>query len=146
MDGHTAALARACVEMGLVGELSSARLRDELRAAPRRGARRPTRCCAWTSSGSPGAIHPHLAADAEAVALHRARSTSCGRATRRTSPRWRLRLAVLARRLHPDELYEWFGAPRLRRRDADAIADAVAVAPRLPELLETFASRPRRGA
>ncbi len=30
MDGHTAALARACVEMGLVGELSSARLRDEL--------------------------------------------------------------------------------------------------------------------
>src|SRR5207244_13483838 len=32
MDGHTLALARACVEMNLVGELSSARLRDELRA------------------------------------------------------------------------------------------------------------------
>ena len=32
MDGHTTALARACVEMGLVGELSSARLREELKA------------------------------------------------------------------------------------------------------------------
>ena len=30
MDGHTTALARAYIDMGLVGELSSARLRDEL--------------------------------------------------------------------------------------------------------------------
>ena len=30
MDGHTVALARACIDMGLVGELSSSRLRDEL--------------------------------------------------------------------------------------------------------------------
>src|SRR4029077_8693349 len=30
MDEHTLRLARACVEMGLVGDLSSARLRDEL--------------------------------------------------------------------------------------------------------------------
>jgi hypothetical protein len=32
MDAHTLALARACVEMNLVGELSSSRLRDELQA------------------------------------------------------------------------------------------------------------------
>jgi len=42
---------------------------------------------------------------------------------------------VLARRLPPDELYEWFERLKLRRRDADRIADAVAVGPRLPELL-----------
>jgi hypothetical protein len=51
------------------------------------------------------------------------------------TPAWRLRLAVLARRLPPDELYEWFERLKLRRRDADWIADAVAVGPRLPELL-----------
>ena len=51
------------------------------------------------------------------------------------TPAWRLRLAVLARRLPPDELYEWFERLKLRRRDADRIADAVAVGPRLPELL-----------
>ena len=30
MDGHTLSLARGCIEMRLVGDLSSARLRDEL--------------------------------------------------------------------------------------------------------------------
>ena len=47
-------------------------------------------------------------------------------------PIWRARLAVLARRLSADELYEWFARLKLRRRDADLVADAVAVAPRLP--------------
>ena len=37
MDEHTLRLARGCVEMGLVGDLSSARLRDELVAAARGG-------------------------------------------------------------------------------------------------------------
>jgi hypothetical protein len=41
---------------------------------------------------------------------------------------------VLARRLPPDELYEWFERLRLRRRDAHRIADAVTVARRLREL------------
>jgi hypothetical protein len=50
-------------------------------------------------------------------------------------PAWRTRLAVLARRLGPGELFEWFERLRLRRRDADRIADAVTVAPRLLELL-----------
>jgi hypothetical protein len=51
------------------------------------------------------------------------------------TPAWRLRLAVLARKLRPDELYEWFDRLKLRRKDADRIADAVAVGPRLPALL-----------
>jgi len=133
MDGHTAALARACVEMNLVGELSSARLRDELQLllgeerigdAVRRLA----------ELGIDRAVHPHLAADAEAVRLieelDRLRLVHAPGA-----PAWRLRLAALARRLPPDELYEWFDRLRLRRRDADLIADAVTVAPRLRELL-----------
>src|SRR4029079_3138257 len=80
------------------------------------------------------AIHPPRAADKESLelieALDRAREELAP-----ATPAWRLRLGVLARRLPPDELYEWFERLKLRRRDADRIADAVAVGPRLPELL-----------
>jgi tRNA nucleotidyltransferase (CCA-adding enzyme) len=133
MDAHTLALARACVEMNLVGELSSARLRDELQAL--------------LSEESVGdsvrrladlridrAIHPHLAADEESVRLIDELDLVRAEYAPET-PVWRLRTAVLARRLTPDELYEWFERLKLRRRDGDRIADAVAVGPRLPGLL-----------
>ena len=134
MDGHTTALARACIDMGLVGELSSARLRDELEllldeetvgeAVLRLG-----------EIGLAHAIHPHLSADQETVTLLERLDDVRGRFAP-DEPRWRLRLAVLARRLPPAELYEWFGRLRLRRRDGDEIADAVVVSGRLVEALE----------
>ena len=133
MDAHTLALARACVEMNLVGELSSARLRDELQAllSEERVGDSVRRLA---ELGIDRAIHPRLAADEESVrlieALDRLRAEHAPDA-----PAWRLRLAVLARKLRPDELHEWFERLKLRRRDADRIADAVAVGPRLPELL-----------
>ncbi|MCC6222393.1 MAG: CBS domain-containing protein [Thermoleophilia bacterium] len=133
MDGHTVALARACVEMNLVGELSSARLRDEL-VLLLGEAEVAASVSRLGELGLAQAVHPHLAADPDTVELLgrvdalRARYTPA-------SPPWRSRLAVLARRLPADELYEWFGRLRLRRRDADAVADAVAVAPRLVALL-----------
>jgi tRNA nucleotidyltransferase (CCA-adding enzyme) len=133
MDAHTLALARACVEMNLVGELSSARLRDELQALLSE-ARVEESVRRLADLGIDGAIHPHLAADEENVRLiaelDRVRAEHAPE-----TPAWRLRLAVLARRLTPDELYEWFERLKLRRRDGDRIADAVAVGPRLPELL-----------
>jgi tRNA nucleotidyltransferase (CCA-adding enzyme) len=133
MDAHTLALARACVEMNLVGELSSARLRDELQALlSEESVGDSVRRLA--ELGIDRAIHPHLAADSESVQLieklDRVRAEHTPEA-----PAWRLRLVALARRLHPDELYEWFERLKLRRRDADRVADAVAVGPRLPELL-----------
>ncbi len=133
MDAHTLALARACVEMNLVGELSSSRLRDELQALLSEE-RVDDSVRRLAELGIDRAIHPHLAADEESVRLigeiDRAREQLVP-----ATPAWRLRLAVLARRLPPDELYEWFERLKLRRRDADRIADAVAVGPRLPELL-----------
>ena len=133
MDAHTLALARACVEMNLVGELSSSRLRDELQALLSEE-RVDDSVLRLAELGIDRAIHPHLAADEESVRLigeiDRAREQLVP-----ATPAWRLRLAVLARRLPPDELYEWFERLKLRRRDADRIADAVAVGPRLPELL-----------
>jgi tRNA nucleotidyltransferase (CCA-adding enzyme) len=132
MDTHTLALARACVEMELVGELSSARLRDELQALLSEeeigdSLRR------LAELGVDRAIHPHLAAGEEAPALVR-EVDELKRRLAPEAPTWRVRLAVLARRLPPDELYEWFERLKLRRRDADRIADAVTVAPRLREL------------
>ena len=132
MDAHTLALARACVEMELVGELSSARLRDELQALlTEREVGDSFRRLAELRLDR--AVHPHLAAGEEAVALVAALDALRERFAPET-PIWRPRLAALACRLTPDELYDWFERLKLRRRDADRIADAVTVASRLREL------------
>jgi tRNA nucleotidyltransferase (CCA-adding enzyme) len=133
MDDHTLSLARACVEMDLVGELSSARLRDELQALLSEdevaaSVRR------LSELGIDRSIHAHLAADEEAVRLI-AELDAVRDLYAPETPRWRLRLAVLARRLPPEELYDWFERLKLRRRDAERIADAVTVAPRLRALV-----------
>jgi tRNA nucleotidyltransferase (CCA-adding enzyme) len=133
MDRHTLGLARACVEMNLVGELSSARLRDELQALlSEKQVDDSIRRLAELAIDK--AVHPRLAADEESVRL----AGELARARARhapDTPLWRLRLAALVRNLSPDELYEWFERLKLRRRDADRIADAVTVGPRLPALL-----------
>jgi tRNA nucleotidyltransferase (CCA-adding enzyme) len=134
MDAHTVALARACVEMDLVGELSSARLRDELQALLSE-ARVGESVLRLSELGIDRAIHPHLAADEEAVDLIEKLDGLRARYAPEV-PAWRLRLAALARALPPDELYDWFARLKIRRRDADLIADAVTVAPKLNGLLE----------
>ena len=135
MDAHTLGLARACVEMELVGELSSARLRDELQAllSEEQVADSLRR---MADLGLDRAVHPHLTADEDSVALGGELDLLRERFAPET-PAWRLRLAALARRLTPDELYDWFERLKLRRRDADRIADAVTVAPKLRELAAT---------
>ena len=75
-----------------------------------RRARSSTRSCGWPSSAPTGAIHPHLAADDEAVALLR-RLTELRDRYGLEVPSWRLGLAALARRLPPDEVYGWLAAP-----------------------------------
>jgi tRNA nucleotidyltransferase (CCA-adding enzyme) len=133
MDAHTLSLAKACVEMELVGELSSARLRDELQAllSEERVGDSVLRLAVL---GIDRAIHPHLAADQESVRLIEELDELRARYAPE-APAWRLRLAVLARRLPPDELYEWFERLKLRRRDAERIADAVTVAGRLRDVV-----------
>ena len=132
MEVHTLGLARACVEMELVGELSSARLRDELEALLSEQEIAGT-LHRLAELHLDRAVHPHLEAGEEAAALV-AELDGLRERFAPDTPRWRPRLAALARRLPPDELYDWFERIRLRRRDADRIADAVTVAPRLREL------------
>jgi tRNA nucleotidyltransferase (CCA-adding enzyme) len=135
MDAHTLSLARACIDMGLVGELSSARMRDELvlLLSERDVGHAILRL---SELGLAGSIHPHLAADAETAALIE-RVDAIHDRFLPDGERWRVRLAVLARRLPAEELFDWFLALKLRRRDAERIADAVALSPRLLAQLET---------
>jgi tRNA nucleotidyltransferase (CCA-adding enzyme) len=131
MEPHTERLARACVELGLVGDLSSARLRDELEALLSEGEIRHS-ILRLGDLGADRAIHPHLAADEEAVDLL-ARLVEVRDRYRLEVPDWRLGLEALARKLPPEELYDWASRLKLRRRDAEAIAGAVTVGPRLVE-------------
>jgi tRNA nucleotidyltransferase (CCA-adding enzyme) len=140
MDEHTARLARGCIEMGLVGDLSSARLRDELIAVleepePGRALRR------LGELGADRAIHPHLAADDAGVRLFK-RLLELRRRYAPDVPAWRLGLIVLARRLPSDEVYGWLERLKVRRRDAERIAAAVTVGPRLVERVQANDAEP----
>jgi tRNA nucleotidyltransferase (CCA-adding enzyme) len=133
MDEHTARLARSCVEMGLVGDLSSARLRDELYALLEEGqvAHSLPRLA---ELGAAGAIHPQLAADDEAVELFD-RGRRLAKELEVDVPDWRLGLAVLARRMSAAQVSDWLDRLKVRKRDADLVAAAVTVGPRLVERL-----------
>jgi tRNA nucleotidyltransferase (CCA-adding enzyme) len=133
LDKNSARLARAAVEGGLVGELSGARLRDELVAllAEKEIEHSILRLA---ELGADRAIQPHLAADEEAVGLVR-RLRELKDELHVEAPDWRLRLAVLARRIPAAEIGEWLDRLKLRRRDAEQIDSAVTAAPRLVERL-----------
>jgi tRNA nucleotidyltransferase (CCA-adding enzyme) len=129
MDEHTLGLARACVELGLVGDLSSARLRDELVALleehgvshsfPR-----------LTELGAASTIHAQLAADDEAVHLFD-RGRELAGSLDLAVPAWRIGLAVLARRMSAPEVSGWLDRLKVGRRDTDLVAAAVTGGPRI---------------
>ena len=133
MDEHTLRLARGTIEMGLVGDLSSARLRDELVALLEEGEVEHS-ILRLAELGADKAIHPHLAADDEAVTLL-ARLRALAQQYEVDIPTWRLGLIALVRKLPPDEVYEWLQRLKVRRRDAEQIAAAVTVGPRIVERL-----------
>ena len=139
-DDHTARLLRACIEMGLVGDLSSSRLRDELVAlledsGAADGIRR------LGELGADRAVHPRLRGDDRAAALF-SRASSLRDELVVDVPIWRIGIAALAREMTSDEAYHWLDRLALRRREADLIVGAVTVAPRLVERLRADALEP----
>jgi tRNA nucleotidyltransferase (CCA-adding enzyme) len=140
MDEHTQRLARGTIEMGLVGDLSSARLRDELIALLEEGDAAAS-ILRLAELGAGAAIHPHLAADEEAVRLlERLRELNDHYGT--AIPAWRLAFTALARKLPPDEVYAWLRRLKMQRRDLEQIAAAVTVGPRLVERLRADSIEP----
>ncbi len=115
--------------MGLVGDLSTARLRDELDALLSEGQVRHA-ILRLAELGAARAIHPHLAADEEAARLID-RMRALRDQYRVEVSDLRIGLTALARKLPPDEVYDWLHRLKVRRRDAEAIAAAVTVGPRL---------------
>ena len=133
LEEHSARLARGCIEMGLVGDLSSARLRDELVALLEEPAAAEG-IVRLGELGADRAVQPRMRGDADAAALFE-RALALRDELDVEAPVWRLGLAVLARDLTSDEAYDLLERLKVRRADADRIAKAVTVAPLLVERL-----------
>ena len=132
-DEHSALLLRGCIEKGLVGELSSSRLRDELMAlledpGAGEGIRR------LGELNADRAIHPHLRGDDAAAELF-SRACAWRDELGVDVPTWRIGVAALARGLTTEEAHGWLERLAVRRRDAEMIVGAIAVAPRIVERL-----------
>jgi tRNA nucleotidyltransferase (CCA-adding enzyme) len=129
MDGHTLSLARGSIEARLVGDLASARLRDELLdilAEERVGAA----LARMAELGMDRALHPRLDAGPETIALAEAARSRAGAPPYAGLARTELvKLAMLCRRMAADEIYGWLDRLRVRRADQDVVATAVTVAP-----------------
>ena len=133
LDEHSARLARGCIEMGLVGDLSSARLRDELVLL----LEDPGAAAGILRLGELGvdrAVHPRLRGDEEAARLF-TRAVELREELAVDVPVWRLGISALARELSSDEAYDWLERLRVRKRDVERIVGAIAVAPRIAERL-----------
>jgi tRNA nucleotidyltransferase (CCA-adding enzyme) len=139
MDGHTLSLARGSIETRLVGDLSSARLRDELLDILAEE-KVTTALERIAELGLDQAMHPRLDAGPEAVALiERARDLMSAPPFDAASATL-IRLACLCRRMPADEVYAWLEKLRMRRSDQDVIAACVAVAPLVAERLASSPS------
>ncbi|MFO7571216.1 MAG: CBS domain-containing protein [Gaiellaceae bacterium] len=129
LEEHSARLARACIEMGLVGDLSSARLRDELTdLLDDPGA--VGGILRLGELGADRAVHPRLRADEDAAVLF-ARALELRSELGLDVPPWRLGLAVLGRDLSSEEAFDLLARLRVRRRDRSLIVGAITVAPRI---------------
>jgi tRNA nucleotidyltransferase (CCA-adding enzyme) len=143
MDGLTAQLARSCVEMGLVGDVSGARVRDELVAMLSEG-EIGVALARLETIGLARAVHPALDAGPETAALVAGLDAARGRHTPEL-PAWRGRLAAMSRGIPGGELEEWLERLRVRRRDARVVTAAAVVPPRLDSPLAA-ADEPARVA
>ena len=140
LEAHSERLARGCIEMGLVRDLSSARLRDELQALLEEG-QAGRAILRLGELGADRAIHPHLRADEQAAQLF-GRLAELRAELRVEVPVWRLGLAALARVLPADELVTWLDGLKVRRRDAQLVAGAVTVAHRIVERVSSGSLTP----
>jgi tRNA nucleotidyltransferase (CCA-adding enzyme) len=134
MDAHTLSLAKGCIDMRLVGDLSSARLRDELLVIldePQVAAALER----MAETGLDRALHPHLDAGPGAVRLIESAARVMDRAPFSEARTVLVRLASMCMPMPPHELYGWLERLKLRRRDQDVVAAAVALAPAIVERL-----------
>jgi tRNA nucleotidyltransferase (CCA-adding enzyme) len=131
MDDETVRLARECIATGHVGDLSGARLRDELEALLEEGDVSHA-IPRLAELGAQQEIHAHVVADEETVQLFD-RLRELNQRYGLGVPVWRLGFEALGRRLPPAEIAEWLDRLKIRRPDADQIEQAIVEGPRLAE-------------
>jgi tRNA nucleotidyltransferase (CCA-adding enzyme) len=129
MDDETARLARECIATGHVGDLSGARLRDELEALLEEGDVSHA-IPRLAELGAESEIHPHVVADEESVGLFD-RLRELNERYRLGIPAWRLGFEALGRKLPPAEIAAWLDALKIRRPDADQIERAIVEGPKI---------------
>ena len=125
LDAGSESLARTSVLAGLVGELSPTRVGNELVAL----LQEENAVAALERLESLGAVHAlndRLDASQAACALMR-HAAALGSELDTGAPDWRVRLAVLVRRLEEHDRRRWLDSLQLSRRDTDLIARAAAV-------------------
>ncbi len=131
MDPHTFNLARACCAMDLVGDLSSARLRDEL-VALLEEEKADFSLRRMDELGLSPSVHGRLRTDGPTRELVRRGDRL--RAEHRLEadmPRWRLRLIWMLRDLEPEEIALWTERMRIKRADADVLERGFVLGERL---------------
>jgi tRNA nucleotidyltransferase (CCA-adding enzyme) len=129
MDEHTVTLARECIATGHVGDLSGARLREDVIALFEEGDVSHS-IPRLAELGADKEIHPHVVADEEAVRLFD-RLRELNDRYHLGIPTWRLGFMTLARTLPEDEIDAWLEALKIRRHDAKQIKAAVTAGPRI---------------
>jgi len=138
MDGHTFNLAKACCAMDLVGDLSSARLRDEL-VSLLEEEKADFSLRRMDELGLTPSVHGRLRADAHTRELvKRGDRLRAAHRLEAEMPRWRLRLIWMLRDLEPEEIALWTRRMHIRRLDADVLERGLVLGERL-------AGRVRRG-
>jgi len=131
MDEQTRNLAKSCVDMHLVGDLSSVRLRDELIALL------SEEDIEWTLGrlfelGVAREVHPKLATGAKTVALvHRLDELTAELGLREVVVPWRSRLAAMTRNMTHDELYLWLEQMKFKQSDGAVVRTGVIAGPAL---------------
>lgn len=135
MDAHTFNLASTCCQLDLVGDLSSARLRDELVLLLGEVKVEPALRRLEQLELSQ-AVHPRFSAGSAGRALVR-RGDGLWRTLRLAGevPLWRLRLVWLLRKLTAEEISSWADRMRFRRRDGEVLTRALVVGRRLAGLI-----------
>jgi tRNA nucleotidyltransferase (CCA-adding enzyme) len=131
MDEETVRFARECIETGHVGELSGARLRDELVALLEEGDVSHA-IPRLAELGAEKEVHPHVVADEEAVRLFD-RLRELNERYGLGVPAWRLGFEALARNLPAGEIADWLEGLKVRRADVDQIASAIVEGPRIAD-------------
>jgi tRNA nucleotidyltransferase (CCA-adding enzyme) len=136
MDRRTLSLARGCIDMRLVGDLASARLRDELLdvLAEEQVVAALAR---MADIGLDRALHPGLDAGPESRALVELARRVAARDPFAGFVRETLvGLALLCRQMGASEIYDWLSKLKLRRRDQDVVAASATLGPSIVERLE----------